>query len=131
MSSLDNSKGNTRLEIWDRNLSKESSLVQLSPFTDEDGILRSRSRLQLAEWIPNDTKYPIILPNKYRLTTMIITDLHHQFNHQGVETVVNEVRQKYHVSSLRSLVKKVFAECQMCKNKKASPRITTDQKKRV
>jgi transposase InsO family protein len=55
--------------------------------------------------------------------TMMITDLHHQYNHQGVETVVNEVRQKYHVSSIRSLAKKVFAECQRCKNNKASPRM--------
>jgi hypothetical protein len=106
-----------------KEISNENCLIQLSPFLDEDGVLRSRSRLQLADWIQNDTKYPVILPNKHRLTNMIIADLHHQYNHQGLETVVNEVRQKNHVSSLRSLVKKVFEECQMCKNNKASPRM--------
>jgi hypothetical protein len=76
-----------------KEITNKSCLVQLSPFLDKFGILRSRSRLQLAEWMPNETKCPVILHPKSQLVKMIATDLHHQFNHQGVETVVNEMRQ--------------------------------------
>jgi hypothetical protein len=54
---------------------------------------------------------------------MIAADHHHQCNHQGVETVVNKMRQKYHVSSLQSQVKNVFNNCQMCQNRKANPKM--------
>jgi hypothetical protein len=106
-----------------KEINNKSSLVQLSPFLDEFGILRSRSRLQLAEWMCYDAKCPVILHPKSQLVKMIIADLRYQFNYQGVETVVNEMRQRYHVSALRSVVKKVFSNCQKCKNQKITPKV--------
>ena len=39
-----------------------SKLLGLCPRFDEDGIIRSDSQLQYAEFLPYDVRYPIILP---------------------------------------------------------------------
>ena len=40
----------------------DSKLLGLCPKLDEDGIMRSDSRLQYAEFLPYDVRYPILLP---------------------------------------------------------------------
>jgi hypothetical protein len=55
-----------------KEVTNKSSLVQLSPFLDESGILRSRSRLQFAEWMSYEAKCPVILHPKSQLVKMIV-----------------------------------------------------------
>ncbi|XP_047138310.1 uncharacterized protein LOC124814560 [Hydra vulgaris] len=43
-------------------ISISSIIISLNPQIDEDGLLRSCSRLQNAHYLPYDVKYPIILP---------------------------------------------------------------------
>jgi hypothetical protein len=102
-------------------INKSTSLIKMPPFLDDYGVLRCRSRLQLAEWIPYDVRFPVILHPRHPITKMIIVGLHLRFNHQGVETVINEMRQRYQVSSLRATVKKVFYECLERKIRKCVP----------
>ena len=52
-------------------LPSKSKLLGLYPRLDEDGVMRSDSRLQYAEFLPNDVRFPIILPRKNRVTKLI------------------------------------------------------------
>ena len=44
-----------------KQLNKESRLLALNPFIDEDNIMRANTRLKYAEYLPYDTRFPIIL----------------------------------------------------------------------
>ena len=48
-----------------------SKLLGLCPRLDEDGIMRSDSRLQYAEFLPYNVRYPIILPQKNSVTKLV------------------------------------------------------------
>ena len=48
-----------------------SSLYRLDPFLDNDGVLRVGGRIQLGQFT-DDTKFPIILPKKSHVTSLII-----------------------------------------------------------
>ena len=48
--------------VGKRPLTVNSPLVKLNPRLDESGVIRSTSRLEFAEYLPYDTKFPIILP---------------------------------------------------------------------
>ena len=44
-----------------KQLNKESRLLALNPFIDEDNTMRANTRLKYAEYLPYDTIFPIIL----------------------------------------------------------------------
>lgn len=103
------------------NVSKWSVIRQLSPYLDERDVLRSRNRTNNATVLNVDTKRLIILPQSHVMTSLIILKYHVRFLHQHHETVVNELRKKYHIPKLRQALKKVVKRCQHCKNNRASP----------
>jgi len=41
---------------------KKSCLIKLTPKIDKDGLIRCDGRLQFAEFLPYDVRFPIILP---------------------------------------------------------------------
>ena len=49
-------------------LPKHSKLLKLCPRLDDDGIIRADGRLKYAEFLPYNTRYPIILPRKSWVT---------------------------------------------------------------
>ena len=53
-----------RALVRERQLPSNSKLSNLNPKVDENGLLRSDGRLVYAEFLPYDTRYPIILPRK-------------------------------------------------------------------
>ncbi|XP_068149714.1 uncharacterized protein [Drosophila tropicalis] len=58
-----------------------------------------------------DTKRSIILPQKRRVTFLIVEYYHRNNYHLHNEIVVNEVRQRYWITGLRALVRKVANAC--------------------
>ena len=63
-------------------VSKRSSLVHLSPFLDEYGILRVGGRLKRVS-IPLHEKHPIIIPRNSHIAVLIIRHYHEMVKHQG------------------------------------------------
>ncbi|XP_055619052.1 uncharacterized protein LOC129764216 [Toxorhynchites rutilus septentrionalis] len=104
-------------------LAKSSNLYQNSPTVDEYGVLRIDGRIGAASHIRFDTRYPVILPRKHFVTELIVDHFHRAFGHAYFETVVNEIRQFYHISRLRTVVKQIAAACQWCKLMKAKPTV--------
>ncbi|XP_065087377.1 uncharacterized protein LOC135709106 [Ochlerotatus camptorhynchus] len=104
-------------------LPKTSSLYQLTPMLDENGVLRVEGRIGAAPHASFDARFPVILPRKHPVTKLVVDDFHRAFRHGNSETVVNEVRQYYNISRLRTVVKQVSATCQWCKVKKTYPTV--------
>ncbi|XP_062704212.1 uncharacterized protein LOC134286593 [Aedes albopictus] len=103
-------------------IAKTSPLFRLSPFLDEDGIVRMGSRIAAAPEASYSTKYPVILPKQHSITVLITDCFHRRLLHGNNETVHNEMRQMFYVAGLRNLIKKVSRNCQLCKVKNAAPR---------
>ncbi|XP_075167626.1 uncharacterized protein LOC142239729 [Haematobia irritans] len=105
----------------ERGLCKSSTLYKLSPFLDKFGMLRINGRIDAATIVPTSIKNPIILPQKHATTNLVIDYYHRKFHHQHNEIVVNEIRQVFWISGLRSAVRKIAKLCQHCKIRKAMP----------
>ncbi|XP_065089395.1 uncharacterized protein LOC135710676 [Ochlerotatus camptorhynchus] len=104
-------------------LHKTSVLYQLTPTVDQYRVLRVGGRTGAAPHTTFDAKFPVILPRKHPVTSLIVDDFHRAFRHRNSETVVNEVRQFYYISRLRTVVKQLAAACQWCKLAKATPKV--------
>lgn len=68
-----------------RSIGRNSSIFTLSPFLDEDGIMRVSSRLDESDYLTYDEKKPILLPSKAALTNLIIRREHERAFHSGVD----------------------------------------------
>ncbi|XP_055914028.1 uncharacterized protein LOC129947476 [Eupeodes corollae] len=116
-------------EYWDemvdlsskKSVEKSSILYNLCPYLDADKVIRANSRIPSSADVSEDVKKPIILPRNHPITALIITDLHVRFNHRNHETVINELRQKFHIAHMRSALRLVRKNCQDCKNTRAKP----------
>jgi len=60
-----------------------SKLSSLTPFLDEDGVLRMRGRLEHAEFMSYDAQHPIILPRKGDVTELIVRHYHQMGGHSS------------------------------------------------
>ncbi|XP_052562663.1 uncharacterized protein LOC120431010 [Culex pipiens pallens] len=100
-----------------------SKIRHLSPFLDEHGVIRMEGRIEASPFAPYDAKYPIILPRAHYITELLIDWYHRRFGHGFGETVVNEIRQRFHISNLRVLVREYPKKCNFCKMEKAEPEV--------
>lgn len=98
---------------------KSSDIYCKSPYL-EDGVLRVYGRIDEAD-VPWEQKRPIILPRECHITKLILLHYHEKFHHMNHETAINEIRQKFSISRLRTTFKTITRSCQMCKIHKAIP----------
>jgi len=68
-----------------------SSLYRLDPFLDHNGVLRVGGRIQRGHFT-DGTKFPVILPKKGHVTSLIIKYFHEKVQHQGRGMSLNEIR---------------------------------------
>ena len=98
-----------------------SSLLPLTPFTDDEGVLRVGGRLRNAD-IANEAKHQVILPSKHFVTDLIIRECHEISAHSGCEYVLAELRQKYWILKGRKSGKRIINSCIVCRKLKARSR---------
>lgn len=98
-----------------KNIEKDSKLISLNVFIDDDGILRARGRTSFL-----NHKDVIVLPSNHHVTFLLVRHMHETFHHMSHETVINNLRSLFFIPKLRVLFKKVRKSCQMCKNTTAS-----------
>ena len=70
-----------------KELPDSSKLLCLSPYIDEDKILRVGGRLRYIP-IPAEAKHPVILPRDHGVTRLLIEWLHSKNGHIGREHVL-------------------------------------------
>ncbi|XP_065083387.1 uncharacterized protein LOC135705543 [Ochlerotatus camptorhynchus] len=104
-----------------KKLERSSKIAKLSPMMDEHGILRVDSRIGAAEYLPYDARYPIILPHDHRVVMLLLDWYHRDFRHANDETVVNEIRQRFCISQLRTRVRLTKTRCMWCRVYKSVP----------
>lgn len=104
-------------------VSKSSRIFKLSPFLDQKGIIRLRGRFPESPKLELDfdTRNPVILDSKNRFTQLLVYRYHEEVHHNGVETVINNLRRKYWILHIRSAVKRCFKTCQICILRKCKP----------
>ncbi|XP_055623075.1 uncharacterized protein LOC129766532 [Toxorhynchites rutilus septentrionalis] len=105
-----------------KSLPKTSPLYQLNPQLDEQGVIRMRTRIGACQFATEAAKKPIILPRDHHITTLIMKHYHHRYHHCNHETVINELRQRFHIPRIRVGFAKARRNCQRCKNETAMPR---------
>ncbi|XP_055589664.1 uncharacterized protein LOC129741877 [Uranotaenia lowii] len=104
-------------------LEKSSVLYRLTPVIDDNGVMRMGGRMEQAEHIPFDTKFPIILPKDNLITTRLLQFVHEKCGHGNKETVYNEVCQKFWIPKLRVAIQHVMRECMWCKVYRCKPEV--------
>ena len=104
-----------------KELPRHSKLLALNPRLDEDGLMRSDSRLKYSEFISHDTRYPIILQRKNWITKLIVKAYHEDSNHGRTNYVLASLSSKYWIISARDEIREWENECNRCKRRKALP----------
>ncbi|CAH2241691.1 jg26988 [Pararge aegeria aegeria] len=104
-----------------KSLDRKSNLLTVSPFLDEQGVLRVGGRIDAAPGIARDMKHPIILDGRHPTARLIIMHYHKKFAHGNHETVINEIKQRFWILRLRPTVKNIVSKCVLCRIRKARP----------
>ncbi|XP_036148006.1 uncharacterized protein LOC118647346 [Monomorium pharaonis] len=100
-------------------LSTSSKLLSLSPFMDENRLLRVGGRLKNSDLL-FETRHPILLPRDHELTKRIIKQEHERNLHAGTHATMAAVRQQFWPLSLRSTTRKIIQNCIACFRAKPS-----------
>ena len=95
-------------------LSRKSTLLPCTPILF-NRILRSNTRLRHSDYLPDDVKFPIILPKRNHVTRLVVKYHHESEGHQiGVNYTISYLWEKYLVIHVREEVKRVIRECRKC-----------------
>ncbi|XP_063371608.1 uncharacterized protein LOC134659830 [Cydia amplana] len=104
-------------------LERNSRILTWSPYLDDCGVLRCGGRINAAQGVGADTKYPIILDGRHQVTRLLVKHYHIRAAHDYQETVVNNLKEKYAITKIRPTVKHVATRCMFCKIRKAQPHV--------
>ncbi|KAJ8971021.1 hypothetical protein NQ314_000940 [Rhamnusium bicolor] len=75
-------------------VSKKSRILSLSPFLDEDKIMRVGGRLRHSPYMFHK-KHPAVLSSKHRLTYLIVRYEHFKLLHSGPQSLLAAVRESF------------------------------------
>ncbi|XP_029167446.1 uncharacterized protein LOC114937947 [Nylanderia fulva] len=89
-----------------------SSLIKLSPFLDDQGVLRVGGRLKHA-LLPYDEKHPVIVPASW-MTRLLIESCHRRSLHGGVQMTLGLLRHRFWVPRGRTVIKQQLHRCVTC-----------------
>ncbi|CAG7733207.1 unnamed protein product [Allacma fusca] len=91
-------------------VASSSSLRNLCPILDSQGIMRINSRMN------RDMRdEQVILDRHHKFTVLLVTHFHEVHMHVGQDTCINEIRQVYWIIGLRQLIRKIRFSCPRCK----------------
>lgn len=107
-----------------KSIDNGSPIRDCSPYLDEFGILRVKGRIDSATAVTADAKRPIILPKNNPITKLIVLCYHVRFKHHNHESVVNELRQRFYIPQIRTVVKGVRWNCKLCALRRCKPQPT-------
>lgn len=94
-------------------ISSKSPLLKLSPFLDENGLLRAKGRL-MNSTLPPESKQPLIIPATERLTELIVQEAHHDTLHGDARLTLAYVRLKFWIIGGNRTVKRELRQCVKC-----------------
>ena len=86
------------------------SLKKLSPFEDDDGLIKVGGRLQRSSF-EFDVRHPILLPKRNHLVKLIIRHYRKLSRHSGCNYVLSQIRQTFWIVNGQSAVRYYLQEC--------------------
>ena len=103
---------------------RKSRILRLSPFLDQDDLLRCRSRLNKQEIYGYDKTYPIILDKDSSLARMLVERAHQEIGHPvGHNAAKARVSSKYAILGLGTLIKSLKWKCVYCQIRSSRPAV--------
>jgi hypothetical protein len=96
----------------------KSPLLKLTPFIDDDNILRVGGRLKNSS-LPYDRKHPIIIHSKCNLVRLYIKYLHEKYYHCSRLIILCHIEKFWFIGSINRVIKRVIFDCNFCKTLKA------------
>ncbi len=94
---------------------QSNKLYKLSPFIDDQDILRVGGRLTQAELHPH-VKHPAILPKGHHVSRLLIKHFHEKMQHQGRGMTLNEIRSNgIWILGCSSEVSSLIYKCTKCR----------------
>uniref|UniRef100_A0A914ZDX7 Integrase catalytic domain-containing protein n=1 Tax=Panagrolaimus superbus TaxID=310955 RepID=A0A914ZDX7_9BILA len=105
-------------DIQQANFPDEATCRSLRIFTDENNMLRCRSRLENSK--NAELAAPLFLP-RCGESNLLILKIHHDTMHAGARHVLTELRQSFWLTRGLSTVKKAIKGCRPCLKFKAKP----------
>ena len=100
-----------------KQVAKSSSLISLRPEMREDIMIVPGRLIRANE--PDEVKWPAILPNKHPATEALVRHVHQRTAHAGRGYVVAELRRRYWIPGVTTLVEKVIKGCVACRKRDA------------
>ena len=96
-------------------LPKDSSIISLNPYIDQDGLLRVGGRLRRAN-LDVMEKHPLIIPGKTHISRLLVQKCHEDVEHQGRHLTEGEIRnQGYWITGAKRLISTVMYKCVKCR----------------
>jgi len=95
---------------------KNGELSAISPFVDNQGLLRVGGRVDHAV-ASYDVKHPILLPHNSRISYLIALETH-RCGHTGVATTVAKIRRRYWILRAHGIIKTIKFRCVTCRQVK-------------
>ena len=103
-----------------RAIPAKTTIGHLNPFLDEHGLIRLQGRLHNSD-MPPSAKQPILLTRKARVTCLLLMDLLMIYKHPPARTMMAIFSNKYFVSGVRSIARKIVRCCVRCRQVNAVP----------
>ncbi|XP_045778928.1 uncharacterized protein LOC123876677 isoform X1 [Maniola jurtina] len=97
-----------------RNISARSNLISLSPFLDEQDVMRVGGRLEHSNY-DFDKKHPILLHSKHQLSCLIFRYEHVRQMHAGPQLLLYTVRNYVWPLGGRQLARRTVRNCVQCR----------------
>ena len=94
-------------------IKKNSSIRDLNPFLDNQGVLRVGGRLNLAD-LPFQSKHPAVLPKGHPFTRNVVVHHHWKLLHAGGRNLISNIREEFWPLDARRLVRSISRECFRC-----------------
>jgi hypothetical protein len=115
------SYGDVLGSLDDKKKLKKTKLKQLTPFIDKEGLLRSRSRLEYADYLAYDNKNPVILSAKEPLALLYIMHMHREIQHPvGKNALRGHLMKKFLIQAFYYAERYVERCCAFCIKKRAT-----------
>lgn len=91
----------------------KSSVIQLTPYLDDDNIMRVGGRLQASKHLTDQQKHPMILPKCF-FSKLILRHLHKTLLHPGNSAMLSHSREEYWILGAKAMIRQVKHECLVC-----------------
>lgn len=93
---------------------------QLRLFLDADHLLHCGGRIHNAP-LSKMTKFPLLIPPKHQLTSLIIHSVHLQLFHAGTNATLTAIRQKFWIPTARQQIKSQLCHCVISRKHSGKP----------